>query len=69
MTVKEYIIDLFTNEKIEKISEKTLFKRLNLVKQSEKRELKAVLNQLCKEEVLYAAFIVCFQIADLSAER
>lgn len=53
MTVKEYIVDLFNNEKIEKISEKTLFKRLNLVKQSEKRELKTVLNQLCKEEVLY----------------
>ncbi len=53
MTVKEYIVDLFNNEKIEKISEKTLFKRLNLVKQSEKRELKTVLNQLCKEEVLF----------------
>ena len=53
MTVKEYIVDLFNNEKIEKISEKTLFKRLNLVKQSEKRELKTVLDQLCKEEVLF----------------
>lgn len=53
MTVKEYILELFKNKEFERISEKTLFKRLNVNSPGEKARLKGVLAQMVKDETLY----------------
>lgn len=55
MTVKEYIINLFESGEIKHIGEKGLAKRLNLHGESEKKQLRKILDELEKEDKLIYA--------------
>ncbi len=52
MTVKEYIINLFESGEIKHIGEKALSKRMRLNGESEKKQLRKILDELEKEDVL-----------------